>query len=824
MRCVLSLLIGIAAFFGLRADEAPPRATITLTNGQVRVAGTPFPSADAYLLRGGPEVAGPFTVLATNSDGRVFELGAPAAAGAAGFLQLEAVPMDTDRFLAGHLLSRLAYGPTPDELDRVAALGADAYIAEQLTPEFLAEDLPHNRITATNDWQFVTATGPGSSSTLYMYLTAIGSGYVDDLRLVAGTVPAQGANLIRNGDFERALSAADWQVAPNHAGSALTTAEKVRGSAALHLVATGPGETRESAIVQEISPGLSAGQTYTLSYWWKPAPGSSAVPTIRLSGSGIVATPGTLRDGLEEGRAQLRDLRAWHALNAVHSRRQLLEVLLQFFDNHFVTQHSKTVDFFDGYYSGFDAEQRLATYWEFHELERWRQALLNPRVTFLDLLRISAESPAMIIYLDTVNSRGDAGNIANENYARELLELFTFGVDNGYDQRDIEELSRVWTGWTVRFVAPDQTNNVFAGSSTRIRPGNTNQPPRFVDDYLGQWRWTFRASRHHTGAKYLFYRYDQGGLRAGPKVYPARFGPKYAGKPYNLFVPGRSGTNGILEGYQVLEHLANQPFTQEYLSVKLCRLFVHERFEHGVYDYGADQLSPEAALVKACMDAWDASTPKGQLRPVLKTIFDSELFRSRAAAQHKVKTPFEFGVSALRAFLSTGTNGAPTAVTDGYSLRPLTRRAGSMDLFDRADPDGFPEDGAPWISAGTLAERLRWVQALAMPPNYSIPGQEEVSGNQIDPVGLLRAKLPPERRKDSAAVAAWLVDLLFPTEGRANLAAYREVTRQFLDTADNGVTPSPFANLSENGRPSAYEIRLRGAVAMLLTLPRFQEQ
>ncbi|HMO66029.1 MAG TPA: DUF1800 family protein, partial [Verrucomicrobiota bacterium] len=420
--------------------------------------------------------------------------------------------------------------------------------------------------------------------------------------------------------------------------------------------------------------------------------------------------------------------------------------------------------------------------------------------------------------------RGDAGNIANENYARELLELFTFGVDNGYDQRDIEELSRVWTGWTVRFVAPADANNVFASSSILLRPGATNQPPRFVDDYLGQWRRTFRASRHHTGAKHLFYQYNDAGQRTGPKLYPARFGPRYAGRPYGLTIPGRSGTNGIAEGYQVLENLANQPFTQEHLSVKLCRLLVHEEFQHGVHDYGADELTPEAALIKACMETWDSTSPKGQLRPVLKTILDSELFRSRAAAQHKIKTPFEFGVSAVRAFLSTGTSGAPTAATDGHSLRPLTRRAGNMDLFNRADPDGFPEDGAPWISAGTLAERLRWVQALAMPPNYTIPGQEEVAGNQIDPVALLRVKLPPADRKDSAAVAAYLVGLLFPTEGRANLAAYREVTRQFLDTADNGVTPSPFASLSENGRPSAHEVRLRGAVAMLLTLPRFQEQ
>lgn len=827
MRSVPSFLVLLSLLAaeprGVRAADAAPSAALALTNSQLRVSGTPYPSADAYKLLGAGAVPGPYSVLATNVDGTHFDLGSPAAGGDAGFLRLEAVPMDTNRFLAGHLLSRLAYGPTPDELERVAAIGADAYIAEQLAPEGIAEDLPHNRVTATNDWQFVTATGTGSSSTLYVYLTSRGDGYLDDLRLVAGTVPAQGANLLRNGDFELPLTAADWLVASNHLGSAITSAEKKSGNSSLRIVASEAGETRASAIVQEISPALSSSRTYTLSYWWKPAPGGGAVPTIRLSGSGITGTVGTVRDQLEEGRGLLRDLRAWHSLNAVYSKRQLLEVLLQFLDNHFVTQHSKSVEHFDGFYDGGDEEQRQATRWEYHELQRWRQALLNPQATFHDLLKISAESPAMIIYLDTVNSRGDGGNIANENYARELLELFTFGVDNGYDQHDIEELSRIWTGWTVRYVAPGDVNNLFASSSTVLRPGVTNNPPEFVDDYLGQWRWTFRASRHNTAAKYLFFTHNDAGQRTGSKVYPARLGPKYAGKPYSLVVSGRSGTNGIVEGYQMLENLANQPFTQEFISVKLCRLLVHDEFRHGVYDYTAAELTPEAALVKACMDAWDSTGPKGQIRVVLKTILDSELFRSRAAAQHKVKTPLEFGASAIRAFLSQGTNGLPTAATDGYSLRPLTRRAGNMDLFNRAEPDGFPESGPAWISAGTLAERLRFAQALSMPDSYTQPEAEELGGNRIDPVALVRAKLPTDR-KNSTAVAAYLVNLLFPTEGRANLAAYREITRNFLDTADNGTTASPFANLPETGSPSAYELRLRGAVAMLLTLPRFHEQ
>ena len=80
------------------------------------------------------------------------------------------------------------------------------------------------------------------------------------------------------------------------------------------------------------------------------------------------------------------------SLHAVQSKKQLLEVMLQFLENHFVTQHSKSEDYFDRYYDG-DADDQVATDLEYRELNRWRRALLNPPCTFHDLLKISAESP-----------------------------------------------------------------------------------------------------------------------------------------------------------------------------------------------------------------------------------------------------------------------------------------------------------------------------------------------------------------------------------------------------------------------------------------------
>jgi uncharacterized protein (DUF1800 family) len=283
---------------------------------------------------------------------------------------------------------------------------------------------------------------------------------------------------------------------------------------------------------------------------------------------------------------------------------------------------------------------------EYVENRRWREALLNPRCTFGDLLKISAESPAMIIYLDTVTSRGDGRNIANENYARELFELFTFGVDSGYDQGDIVEMSKVWTGWRVRLVDAANEFDPFAPQSTIILPGSTNTSTTSISNLVGVWAFNYRSDRHNTNDKTLF----------PGKTIPVRFGPPYTSRTYgngtaagayDLAIRGRTGTNGIQEGYEALAYLANLPFTQEFISVKLCRLFVHDGFEHGVYDYTVPNLSGEARLVRDCMSAWESGTPKGQIREVLRVIFNSELFRGHEGSMQKVKTPLEFTLSAI---------------------------------------------------------------------------------------------------------------------------------------------------------------------------------
>jgi uncharacterized protein (DUF1800 family) len=530
----------------------------------------------------------------------------------------------------------------------------------------------------------------------------------------------------------------------------------------------------------------------------------------------------------------LVDLRRWHLLTAVQSKRQLLEILRQFCENHFVTQYTKASEFLAGFYKDGN-EGRAATQIELRENLKWRAALLKPQVTFYDLLKISAESPAMIIYLDTVNSRGNATrdgngqvtkrNIANENYARELCELFCFGVDNGYDQQDIVEVSRAWTGWTIGYKKREDDGNPFGAN---LRDDPAVQPPNSgIQDFSLYWTLHYREGRHDERTKYCFYDNiqrdaQQNVTSAGqPKLVPARFGAPWAGRPYGLRLTGSTTTNSIREGYQILQHMADQPFTQEFISVKLCRLLVHDGFHQG-YDFTDSVVTPEEALVHDCMMAWEnppGGGPKGQLRAVLRVILKSELFRNHPGSLQKIKTPLEYAVSATRALRAKKADGTYTAETRGEDdLTGLLNDAGRMRLFDRGDPDGYPEEGPAWISAGTLAERLQFIERSL---TKSTTAGAVRTAPDLDPVGLLKLK-QPSVTTDAGAVVDYFLSILFPAEGMGNLTHYRNDAIQFLNTTSNGSVASPFSALKTN--TTEYENRIRGMVSFLMTTQRFQEQ
>jgi len=851
----------ISTVFAGEPNPAPPRITIKPgTNGPAQLD-FPYPAALQYNIYSAPDASQPF--VPDTTSGLLLGPSYRVTSGAPNRLyRVSVTPMSSNDVLKATVLNRLTYGPTPEDVERINSIGPQAFINEQLNWNQIADDLdtappivnapypPPIQPPLTN-WIRVSATGTATATNFAMYLSAAGRVYIDNVVLVAGTVPDQGPNLLLNGDFEDPVLTNAWvRGSAISANSIVTNSPTVSGNAAsgtncLLLVSSAGTTTITSGLWQPFSTSTGAPPgNFTLSFSYLPVVhhGTNTL-TVRLSGSLTIRNVALPSDGpvpptpvtgpyavspiynkltnaapplpgwsLPPTNVALSDLSAYHMLRAVQSKRQLYEILVQFFDNHFSTEYSKIRDWFEmngtpNSITNDAMRQNLAVDLEWREHSKWRQALADTNCTFYDLLKISIESPSMIIYLDTILS---ISNAPNENYAREILQLHTMGSDNGYVQQDIVEMARVWTGWHVARKDISNANNPFAPALT----DPTNMPGVYVLN--------FRPTRHTThAAKRLFTNV----------VVDTRFPPPWGGQPYSLTIGTNQyqGTNGMAEGYVVAQHLANLPQTMEFLSVKLCQTFVHENFEFGYYDYNAPDAPPEAQLVRQCMTAWNtpaADGRKGNIHNVMSVILNSALFRGHAASQQKVKTPLEFAISAVRALRlsTTDTNNlnwvSMTCDTDGYGLATPLSRMGGMNLFNKAEPDGWSEVGNIWLSTANLCERYRFAQHLLMPTTSQLKTVDGSRNNTSDPVKLLRSKLPAASWNDAAAVTDYFLGLLFPGEGAGNLGADRADAISFLNTNDAGGA-SAFANLTD---ATLYDGRVRGLVGMLMSLPKFQEQ
>jgi uncharacterized protein (DUF1800 family) len=173
----------------------------------------------------------------------------------------------------------------------------------------------------------------------------------------------------------------------------------------------------------------------------------------------------------------------------------------------------------------------------------------------------------------------------NENYARELMELHTLGVEGGYTQKDVQEVARCFTGWTI--FAPYAGGGVVEPDSAMMRrAGSFFFNPRLHDD----------SEKIVLGHK----------------------------------IPAGGGVN---DGLTVLDILSRHPSTAKFIATKLARKFV------------ADDPSP--ALVARVAAAFTKSD--GDIRETLRALFTSPEFNSPESYRAKIKTPFELAVSAVRA-------------------------------------------------------------------------------------------------------------------------------------------------------------------------------
>jgi uncharacterized protein (DUF1800 family) len=333
-----------------------------------------------------------------------------------------------------------------------------------------------------------------------------------------------------------------------------------------------------------------------------------------------------MKDNMIQRPAQLlQELVSNKIVRGVESERQLQEVMTDFWFNHFNIYWDK------------GADRWLTTDFETN--------VIRPHALgkFKDLLVGTAESPAMLFYLDNHLSsspspvaeaalrRANRPNAKrqpgiNENYARELMELHTLGVDGGYTQKDITEVARAFTGWTI-----DQ--------------------PRMSAKFV------FRPAMHDRGEKVVL----------GQRI------------PAN---------RGVQDGQEVLDILAHHPSTARFIATKLVRRFV------------ADE--PPQALVDKVASTFTRTD--GDVREMLRTIFYSEEFMSPAAYGKKMKTPFEFAVSAIRV-LGGSTAGNP-------QIAKAIKEMG-QPLYQYQAPTGFPDRADHWTTDGALVARLNFAVALS---------------------------------------------------------------------------------------------------------------
>ncbi|HLQ79241.1 MAG TPA: DUF1800 domain-containing protein, partial [Terriglobia bacterium] len=256
---------------------------------------------------------------------------------------------------------------------------------------------------------------------------------------------------------------------------------------------------------------------------------------------------------------------------------------------------------------------------------------------FKDLLMATAKSPAMMFYLDNVLSTSpDPRALAaaparggiNENYARELMELHTLGVDGGYTQQDVTEVARAFTGWSIA-QAPDA--NGMAQQARQAARVGLGQPPGQRGDFM------FRPFMHDSGIKtVLGHTINAGG--------------------------------GIEDGEQVIDILAHHPSTARFIATKLVRRFVSD--------------TPPPSLV----DRVSATYMKtdGDIREMMRVILTSPEFAAPDAVQAKVKSPFELVVSAIR-LLGGRTDGSPQLVQAIERMgQPLYRYEAPTGFPDRA--------------------------------------------------------------------------------------------------------------------------------------------
>lgn len=328
--------------------------------------------------------------------------------------------------------------------------------------------------------------------------------------------------------------------------------------------------------------------------------------------------------------AEMRELNsagAYWMYRMVTTQNQLEEKLALFWHGLFATGYSKL-------------NQASALV---NQIDTFRRHSLG---SFQAMLVELSKDPAMIIWLDNHDNHKD--NI-NENYGRELLELFAMGVGN-YTEEDIKECARAFTGWTLGNAEYMSTR----ASRDSIWPYSRIN-----------WHFSYRDYDHDDGEKTFL------------------------------------GHTGNFNGEDIIAIIVEQEATARFISTRLFQYFA------------ADEVSPagEAVIGEMMRSYFDSGH---EIRSVLRTLFNSDYFKSEEARFARVKGPVELVVGAVR---MAGTYREPTFGADQLARHTMYMGQG---IFQPPSVEGWHE-GAEWIDSGALVERVNFVgKELGDPGNPGV--------------------------------------------------------------------------------------------------------
>jgi uncharacterized protein (DUF1800 family) len=315
---------------------------------------------------------------------------------------------------------------------------------------------------------------------------------------------------------------------------------------------------------------------------------SEAIRSFRMAGQGN-NNDQQRRDARQEARRRLVAVAAAESRAAITERassdRPFVERLVAFWSNHLCVSVQSKI--------------QVAPLAGRYEREAIRPHVLG---RFTDMVLASARHPAMLFYLDNAQSigpnsrgaraggRGGQRRGLNENYARELLELHTLGVNGGYTQQDVQELAKILTGWTVGGLGRAVVRPALQRRRGQVAPQN--------DD--GDIGFAFQELLHEPGAKTVM-------------------GTKYA-------------EAGVAEGENAIRALCRHPSTARFVATKLVTHFVSDE--------------PPASAVDRIAKVFRDS--EGDLRAVSAALI--ELPEAWSESARKFRTPQDWLVAMLRAF------------------------------------------------------------------------------------------------------------------------------------------------------------------------------